>query len=902
VIGRTLGHFQIIERIGAGGMGVVYKARDTHLDRFVALKVLPADKVADRDRQRRFVQEAKAASALNHPNIVHVYDIASADGVDYIAMEYVVGKTLGDLIGRSPMRLGEAFGYAIQIADALARAHSAGIIHRDLKPANVMVSDEGVVKLLDFGLAKLTEPAAGGEERSTQAVGANTEAGSVLGTAAYMSPEQAQGKTVDARSDIFSFGSVLYEMLTGKRAFHGDGAALTIASIIQNEPEPLARTARDVPPELERVLTRCLRKDPQRRWQSAADLKIALQELKEDSDSGKLSAAATPAARRSFPLRYVLAGCVVMVAAAAIVLYGLLRQPSGPSESEVTRLTFDAGLTRYPAISPDGKLVAYATDRGGDGNLDIYVQQIGRPDAVRRTRNEADDFQPAFSPDGTRIVFRSERDGSGIYLFDALVGEERRIADRGWHPTFSPDGTMILFTEVASSRSLGLSKMYLMPSEGGEPKPFQPEFRVSSHPSVGPVATWSPDGKSVLFPGRRVNDAKSFDWWVAPLDGGPPVPTGAAQSILRTNEPIYPMAWFQNRIIWARGTSVEGFNFYWAEIAPGSWRISGSPEPLTTGAGAKVDPSIAADGRMVFAGLKVTAAIWKLPITSGGTAAGEPQPVTQDERVKTQPAVSRNGAMLAFGSYGSLRNGPLEVRTRNMATGTEVSFPTHSETSLFFPRLSADGSALSYADRIEGKTQAFLVSGESAAIRQVCAECVVSGFFTDAAHAVVQYGDELVRQHLASGSRTPLVRATTGAVRDADLSHDDRWLAFQIAKSSGGYAIYASPVRDRFVSEREWVPIAEEASYQQSPRWSTDGTLVYFLSERDGHSCIWAQRLHPVTKLPVGEPFAVYHEHRARHLINQPRNYGAISVAGGMMIFGMGEATGNIYLSRVKTR
>jgi serine/threonine protein kinase len=231
MVGKVLAQYQISEKLGEGGMGVVWKARDTHLDRFVALKTLSAEKLTDPERKRRFVQEAKAASALNHPNIVHIYDIAEADGVQFIAMEYVPGKTLDQLIGRKGLRLNEALKYAVQIADALARAHAAGIVHRDLKPSNLMIDDHGLVKVLDFGLAKLAETATGefGETVTVRAPERpSTEEGTIFGTTAYMSPEQAEGKAVDTRSDIFSFGSVLYEMITGRRAFegasHGNGA------------------------------------------------------------------------------------------------------------------------------------------------------------------------------------------------------------------------------------------------------------------------------------------------------------------------------------------------------------------------------------------------------------------------------------------------------------------------------------------------------------------------------------------------------------------------------------------------------------------------------------------------------------------------------------------------------
>jgi serine/threonine protein kinase len=269
-------------------MGVVYKARDTHLDRPVAIKVLPPERVADPERRRRFVKEAKAASALNHPNIVHIYDIDTDSGVEFIAMEYVEGKTLHDVIGRKGLKLGETLQYAVQIADALAAAHRAGIVHRDIKPSNIMVSEKGLVKVLDFGLAKLAGQADSDPNAPTQTMGPCTEEGTIVGTAAYMSPEQAEGKRVDARSDIFSFGSVLYEMVTGQRAFQGENRTSILSAILHKEPAPISEAARDpVAPELQNVIARCLRKDPQRRIQHLDDVKLALEELKQESVFGE---------------------------------------------------------------------------------------------------------------------------------------------------------------------------------------------------------------------------------------------------------------------------------------------------------------------------------------------------------------------------------------------------------------------------------------------------------------------------------------------------------------------------------------------------------------------------------------------------------------------------------------
>src|SRR5437016_3127157 len=293
MIGQVLGHYRIEAKLGEGGMGVVYRAFDTHLDRPVAIKILRADATASPERRRRFQQEAKAASALNHPNIVHIYDISSSGATDYIAMEFVDGKTLDRLIGKSGLVLRDTLKYAIQVADALARAHAAGIVHRDLKPANIIVGEDGRVKLLDFGLAKLTETtvqAAVDSEASTATITARedlqTQEGTIVGTVAYMSPEQAEGKKVDARSDIFSFGSVLYEMVTGRRAFEGGSKLSTLSAILHKDPQPPGDLAPSLPAELEKIISSCLRKDPNARWQSMKEIQNALDALKRQLDPG----------------------------------------------------------------------------------------------------------------------------------------------------------------------------------------------------------------------------------------------------------------------------------------------------------------------------------------------------------------------------------------------------------------------------------------------------------------------------------------------------------------------------------------------------------------------------------------------------------------------------------------
>src|SRR6266404_9425238 len=333
MVGRTVLHYQFLENLGAGGMGEIWKAQDTRLNRFVAVKVLTSASAGDPERRRRFVQEAQSASALNHPNIITIHDIITDSDAQYMVMEYVRGKTLVDIIPKGGLRVPQVLKYAIQMSDALQVAHAAGIIHRDLKPGNVMATESGLVKILDFGLAKLS-PASG--PLSPTQTARQTEEGTIMGTIAYMSPEQAEGKNVDARSDIFSFGSVLYEMMTGERAFQGETKLSTLSAILDKDPVPPSAIVRQTPSELEKLVLRCLRKDPERRMQHMGDIKLALNELKEGSESGKL--ALTPG-ELAYPKRgrghwwigVALAVLVLACVAALIVWVRRLMKPADRS-------------------------------------------------------------------------------------------------------------------------------------------------------------------------------------------------------------------------------------------------------------------------------------------------------------------------------------------------------------------------------------------------------------------------------------------------------------------------------------------------------------------------------------------------------------------------------------------
>jgi serine/threonine protein kinase/Tol biopolymer transport system component len=500
MIGQTLGHYRIEAKLGEGGMGVVYRAFDTHLDRPVAVKILRADAAVSPDRKRRFVQEAKAASALNHPNIVHIYDISSEAGTDFIAMEFVAGKTLDQWIGKSGLTLKDTLKYSIQIADALARAHAAGIVHRDLKPANVIVGEDGRVKLVDFGLAKLTETNVDSDgTTATMTVGQSpqTEEGTIVGTVAYMSPEQAEGRKLDARSDIFSFGSVLYEMITGRRPFEGATKLSTLSAILHKEPQSLGEVAPDMPAELDKIISRCLRKDPERRAQHVGDIRLALEELRDDTLSGKLSSAVkAPAAappRSRFPRAAIVAGVAVLLAALGAVWW-MKRSRPAPARTEWVQITNFADSVSQPALSPDGRMLTFVR---GSGTFvtpgQVYVKMLPSGDPVQLTYDDRFKMSPAFSPDGSRIAYTSSARSWDTWVVPVLGGEPRP-----WLPNASGlvwfGKSKLLFSEIkdqalhmalvtSDESRAGARDLYLPPHERG--------MAHRSYPS--------PDGKSILL-------------------------------------------------------------------------------------------------------------------------------------------------------------------------------------------------------------------------------------------------------------------------------------------------------------------------------------------------------------------------------------------------------------------
>jgi serine/threonine protein kinase/Tol biopolymer transport system component len=901
--GKTISHYEVLEKLGEGGMGAVFKARDTHLDRFVALKLLLPETVANPDRRRRFVQEAKAASALNHPNIIHIYDIDEADGALFIAMEYVAGKTLDQLAGRKGLPLHELLRYAVQMADALTAAHAARIIHRDLKPSNIMVNGQGSVKLLDFGLAKLAEPSLE-ETDATETVrmdeSPRTDEGTIVGTVAYMSPEQAQGRTVDERTDIFSFGAVAYEMVTGRRAFSGASRIATLSAILRDEPKAAGEIVESLPRDLDKILVRCLRKDPGRRFQHMADLKVALQELKEESESGK-PAPLAPTPRQQNRTAWIVIGSAILCAVVTGALFIARRPAASPAANPLTRMTSDAGLSFEPALSRDGTLLAFASDRSGEGNLDIWVKQTAGGEPVRITRDSVDNHQPSFSPDGSKIAFRSERGRGGIYVVPALGGDPRRLVEGGRNPVFSPDGNWIAYWDNIQTAGRQVA-IFVMPSAGGAPHPLRTDFGAADWP------VWAGDSGHLAFTGANPYPGR-LDLWVTPIDGGAPALTGLRAAMSTRNAGfVGPVPGNLTaaasrdgvKLIFA-ARSGDIANLWRTSLSSRTWQVNGPIERITFGTADESAPSLSADGRLAFASTLSNIDLWSLPVNADlARTTGALTRLTTDPSADVFPSVSYDGRKVLFLSR---RGAGSSIWIKDLVTGKET--PAAVQDSL--PAVASPESAISP----DGERIAFQ-SANGIRIAPVAGGTAEPGCRVVGRPGWSPDGKLLLRVFAGSrpeaelcdpqtGQSTPLLRLLDKALHSPQFSRDGRWIAFHVATSEVTRRVYVVRYQGpRLHPKSEWIAVSDGKTMDREPRWSPNGEQLYFLSTRDGYNCIWAQRLDRTSKRPVGEPVAILHLHSARRSLLVP-DTGPIglAVAPDRIIFSMTERTANIWLTRL---
>lgn len=798
LINSTLSHYRILSKIGAGAMGEVYLAEDTRLGRRVALKLLPAGLSADEDAGRRFTQEARAASALNHPNIITIFDIGSKDAHGFIAMEYVEGQSLRSLISDERLEVKRALELIAQAASGLAAAHEAGILHRDIKPENLMVTRGSQLKILDFGLAKLVEkkkallatdlttatymkPGAGGE----------TEAGTILGTVSYMSPEQAQGRALDHRSDIFSLGVVLQELLTGRRPFEGNSAIDVLHAIINTEAPPVIELNPRLPREVTEILSKALAKEVSERYQHAGDFEIDLRRLKRGIETNSLMSAQTmpysepePKWTRKRVLAWSILGALVVVGG-MVVMWMLGRATALPKSNgalaqvTLTPLTVDPGYDGEPTFSPSGE-IAYVTDR--TGNFEIFRKQISGGAEINLTQNDADDVQPSFSPDGTQIAFVSTREsssqliyrhasfplqGGDIWVMSALGGAARRIAAPGNFPSWSPDGSVIIYTSGAQ----GDQKILSVPASGGEPREIQLKFDLGTavrqtlcYPS------YSSDGRWIVFEaqlGDRI--------YVVSADGGEP------RQIARGRRPI----WNGNStaIIYSSAETGKNFSLWQVPFALTTGEKAGEPSPLTISRGRDTQAAVSRDGKLIaFAAQDVEFNIEKMPFDAeSGRPMGAPAAITSGHSANFFFDVAPDGGAVVFESH---RGASYHIWSTSMSglnqLTSDASFDEH------YPKWSPDGRTIAFArNKINDKevsTGLWLMSEHGANPQLLLPEVRNFRWMPDGQRIVYQSTRDVqlylfdVRDKSGQSQRLTDEQGVTGMLA---ISPDSQWIVYQ---------------------------------------------------------------------------------------------------------------------------
>jgi serine/threonine protein kinase len=780
MIGKTISHYRIIEQLGAGGMGVVYKAEDTKLKRTVALKFLPPELTRDPEAKARFIREAQAASSLDHPNICTIHEINETEpapgepgGQMFIVMACYEGETLKDKIKDQRLNTENAINIAIQIAQGLARAHEEGFVHRDIKPANIIITDRGEVKILDFGLAKLAGQAQLTKDTST------------LGTVAYMSPEQLSGKDVDQRTDIWSLGVVLYEMLTGELPFKGDYEQAIIYAILTDEPEPIIGLRSGILFELERILNKCLEKHQNFRYQSTSDILTDLKRMKRDSIKEIKSAMRmiNPAARQRFGISMMkkLAALAMSAVLIAVILYFLILKPQNApiqSLSDLRLIPLISGneTTLFPSWSPDGIWIAYTSDEAG--NLDVWKKPIEGGKAVQLTTGLHNESQPSWAPDGRKIAFISDKEGGGgIFLIPSEGGIPWRLTSFGAHPTWSPDGETLAFDWGGN--------IYLVSYKGGEPR------LVVSGTSAIPYMNWTPDGENLIFWNRTKADIYFLsinDGVLKPLEL---IPSGQEVSGITLSRD-------GRRMVLSLGPFGGNKNLWIVDINTINKKV-GQSSPLSLTITEDIQCAFSPDGnRLAFAACQMERHLWAFPIDpTTGLTKGEPERITFKSKHNCYPSFSPNGQMLVWTAHLTSQG---VICIKNLEK--------HEEKKV----------TREWGQKIREIGGCFAPDG-----RQICYSSTLRGSY------------EIWRLP-SLGSIGLRLTETKTPIRDAltTWSPDGKTIAFY-SNRMGNWDIWSVQADGSSQPKR----LTKWESNEIYPTWSPDGRNVAFRTDKDGNADIW---------------------------------------------------------------
>ena len=834
--GTRLGPYEIVAPLGVGGMGEVYRARDLRLDRYVAIKRISDSLARDPGYLARFEREARMLAALSHPGIGAIYGLEQQGDVRFLVLELVEGESLSDTLDAGPLEPSRALDIAGQIAEALAAAHAKGVIHRDLKPANVRVTPDGRAKVLDFGLAKAVSPTSDPPKPADSM----TATGIIVGTPSYMSPEQSRGQTVDARTDLWAFGCLLYEMLTGKKAFPGASVPDIFAAVLHDDPD-WKRLPRTTPAAARRLLQRCLEKTADRRPDNALDALAAIRE------------AAAPRPRRP-------------------------RAPSGVTEAprRLVQVTLSRGLEESPVFSPSGDEMVYAADRGGVRK--IWLRRVPGGEERALTSGAFDDIQPAFSPDGRAIVFVRAREsgrklepgdvfgafwGGDVWRLDRESGQETRLLENAYNPACSPDGTHI----AVDAPWTGQRRIWTVDATGHNPKQVTSDVS-EAHAHLRP--RWSPDGKRIVFQNM---ESTKFDLRV--VDLATQKLSWVTHDLFQDLQPVWSPS---GRYIYFSSYRSGGLNLWRIAVSAGG-KPRGSPQQITTGAGQDLEPALSADGRrLVFAIRRQNADLWRMPVDpTTGRPTGAPGELVVTNREDSRGAWSPDGRAVAFNSD---RGGEMNLWLHDRSSG-ETRPLTHGPGGDYQAHWSPDGRELVFFSSRSGAAEVWKLKVASGELIQLTdSKCLdINPFFSPDGRWIAFESDRSGRLEVwimqADGanpraltstgvtghfllwtrdSRSVLYRRPGNPARTMRISVDGGEPA-ATAEVAGGAHMSASPDQSRILDvvghKTLWVSPLHGGSPERVfefedpdaridyPAWSPDGREILFDRFRPQGGDIW---------------------------------------------------------------
>lgn len=861
------GRFRVLRFINSGGMGEVYEAWDSELGDRVALKTIRPDISSSPSAIDRFKQEVRQARSISHVNVCRVYEVFchvlnSGEQLWFLTMELLAGEMLAERLRRGgPVPDKQALDLALQMVAGLAAAHEHSVAHRDFKTSNVMLVEHPTGKtrvvVTDFGLALRVATAQHAEPSN-------------FGTPLYMAPEQVHGGEVGFAVDQYALGVVMCEMLTGKCPTRPDPESGIDKALLPPGHHLSARW--------ESIIRRCLEFRPEDRFPEIRDVASALNPVRQSKSP------------------WIIAAAAVLCLVSGLVV---LRMRAGDRVEAASQLTPDTDLTSRPSLSQDGRMVTYSSDRAEAGNLDIWVQTLPSGVPKRLTTNPAEDVDSNLAPDGRAVVFRSERDGGGIYTVDVAGGQERLLARYGRNPRFSPDGRSVAYWVGDYDATVASGRIFVVSLADGSSERLAANFKDARSP------VWSSDGRHLLFTGCRDGNqsmSSCSEWWVIALDGKEERNTGALSLLRREHVDLNDEigGWFGDIVLFNGGKG-PAWSLWELKLPQSTLRAEGKPRPVTSGEAREVAPSLAANDTIAFERLTAALHIWKVDGVSESKPA-EAVKLTHAAEPDYSPNVSGNGRWLVFERGFGTKH---DIWIKDMQSRAESVFVS-SAMEKYSPIIDETGTRLVFEGREENVSWVFTaVQGQSP--RKLTTECEnPTSWFNLNRYFFCKKGlpSKIKIMDIDTGVSFTVLEKKDYSLSEATWSPENQYLLFTASRDGTAKQVFAVRFpKNARMPVGEWIPITSETEFSGRPRWSGDGKTIFYLSTRDGFSCVWGQHFDPRSGRTTSPPFGIIHYHNPRfspHVVIE-RAFN-LSAAGDSIYLNVGEINASVWIGTLKRR